>query len=140
MDKRVSIPFLILILFQGLHSAEEYFGRLWEVFLPAKLVSTIISINPETGFLIFNAGLFIFGLWCWLFPIRRNFIYATVVIWFWIIIEFINGLGHPFLALYEGAYFPGVATAPILLILSVYLAIQLLHPGKRMGQKKYDRI
>ncbi len=121
MDQKTKTAFLVLVIMQGLHSVEEYFGRLWEVFAPAKFLSTAVSKNPETGFLVINIGLFIFGLWCWLIPVRRNYVVARGLIGFWIIIELINGIGHPAWAIYEKSYVPGVATAPVLLILAIYL-------------------
>ena len=45
--------------------------------------------------------------------------------WFWVAIEIINGIVHPLWSLREGGYTPGFATAPILLLLAVYLAHQL---------------
>jgi hypothetical protein len=131
MNKRIQITFLLLVLVQGLHSIEEYFGKLWEVFAPAKFLSSLVSKDPERGFLIINIILFIFGIWCWLFPIRRNYLLASGLIWFWIIIEMINGIGHPIWALYERAYVPGVGTAPILLILAIYLSKQILYCNSR---------
>jgi hypothetical protein len=41
------------------------------------------------------------------------------------VIEIINGIGHPLWSLHEGGYTPGLATAPVLLVLAVYLAHQL---------------
>ena len=131
MNNRNKIIFLILILVQGLHSVEEYIGRLWEIFPPAKFLTSLISENLEIGFLIINIGFFIFGIWCWFFPVLRNYNYARGLIWFWIVIEIINGIGHSFWALYERAYVPGVATAPILLILSIYLLRHLLFINSR---------
>ena len=126
MDSRSKIFFLILVLAQGLHSVEEYIGRLWETFPPLRFLSGLISENPETGFLIINIGFFIFGIWCWFFPVLRNYNYARRLIWFWVVIEMINGIGHPLWALYEREYVPGVITALILLILSIYLLRHLL--------------
>jgi len=121
MNNRIKTTFLLLVLVQGLHSIEEYFGRLWEVFPPARFLTGLLSKNLETGFLIINIGLFIFGIWCWLTPVRRNKFFARGLIRFWIIIELINGTGHPVWALYERACVPGVVTAPVLLVLAVYL-------------------
>ena len=126
MDSRTKIIFLILVLVQGLHSVEEYIGRLWEIFPPARFITGLISENPETSFLIINIGFFTFGIWCWFFPVLRNYNFARGLIWFWIVIEMINGIGHPFWALYEREYVPGVVTALILLILSIYLLRHLL--------------
>lgn len=133
MDKRIKIFFLILVLFQGLHSIEEYIGRLWSVFPPAKFLSGLVSPNLENGFLTINIGLFIFGLWCWLIPINRNYIFTRGLIWFWIFIEIINGAGHPVWALSEKAYVPGVATAPILLLIAIYLSFLLLKENSKTG-------
>ena len=133
MNKRIQIIFLLLVLTQGLHSIEEYFGKLWEVFAPAKFLSSLISKNLETGFLIINIILFIFGLWCWLFPVRKNYLIASGLIWFWIIIEMVNGIGHPIWAIYERAYVPGVITAPILLILAIYLSKQIFKHNSQIS-------
>jgi hypothetical protein len=126
MSSRIKTTFLLLVLLQGLHSIEEYTGRLWEVFLPARLVSDAVADNTEKGFIIINCCLFIFGMLCWLIPVRKEYSFGYILIWFWIIIEMINGIGHPFWAIYRGTYFPGVITAPFLLIVSVYLCRLLL--------------
>jgi Protein of unknown function with HXXEE motif len=126
MESRIKIAFLLLVITQGLHSVEEYFGKLWEVLPPARFLSGLVSENLERGFLIINTGLFIFGLWCWLFPVRKNYFFAPILIWFWIAIEMINGIGHPVWALYERTYVPGLVTAPLLLIISSYLCGTLL--------------
>lgn len=123
MNNRIRITFLILVLIQGLHSVEEYFGRLWEVLPTARLLCSLVSRNHETGFLIINILLFIFGLLCWLTTVKKNYyLFSRGLIWFWIILETINGIGHPVWALYEKAYVPGLTTAPILLIIALYLS------------------
>jgi hypothetical protein len=109
--------FILLVLAQGLHSVEEYIGRLWEVFLPAQFVSGLVSDNLEAGFLTINIGLFVFGLICWLVFNR----FTSAFIWFWIVLETVNGVSHIFFALSRMAYFPGLITAPILLILAIKL-------------------
>jgi hypothetical protein len=126
MSNKIRIAFLLLVITQALHSVEEYFGRLWEVFPPARMLSGLVSDDLKTGFVIINVGLFVFGLWCALFAVRKDYALAPALIWFWIIIEIINGVGHPLWALYERSYVPGVVTAPFLLILAIYLARQLL--------------
>ena len=121
MNANIKIAFLMLVLIQGVHSVEEYFGRLWEVFRPAKFLSGLVSNNLETGFLIINIGLFIFGIWSWAVPVRKDYSIARSIIWIFIVIEMINGIGHPVWAIYEMSYVPGLVTAPILLILAIYL-------------------
>ena len=125
MPNTTKTIFLLLVLVQGLHSIEEYIGRLWEVFPPARILCGLVSENLETGFLIINIGLFVFGIWCWLFPVLRGYSYARGLLGFWITIELINGIGHPLWTFRQGAYAPGVATAPVLLFLTVYLVWQL---------------
>lgn len=130
MPKRIKIIFLFLVLIQGLHSIEEYIGKLWDVFPPARFLTGLVSNNHGTGFLIINIGLFIFGIWCWLFPVRKEYASAAGFIWSWIIIEMINGIGHPLWTLFEGRYEPGVITSLPLLILSTYLGILLINIKK----------
>lgn len=48
-------------------------------------------------------------------------------------VEIINGLGHPLWSLLQGHYTPGVATAPILLVLAITLAWQSL--GDRLARR-----
>lgn len=50
---------------------------------------------------------------------------AIPLVWFWVLIELINGIGHPLWTIAERSYTPGVATAPFLLFLALYLAWQL---------------
>ena len=126
VNKKIKIAFLLLVLTQALHSFEEYIGKLWEVFPPASYLSNAVSDNPENGFLIINIGLFIFGFTYWLILLPKHHLVYTGILWFWITIEIINGLGHPAWTIIRRSYTPGVATAPILLITAIYLARQLL--------------
>ncbi|MGA7411359.1 MAG: hypothetical protein WBW33_12800 [Bryobacteraceae bacterium] len=71
MDRRSQFTFLFLILAQGAHSIEEYATRLYEVFEPAHFASSLISNDLAVGFLVINAFLVMFGLWCWAVPVRR---------------------------------------------------------------------
>jgi hypothetical protein len=61
-----------LIVVQAAHSIEEYVGRLYESFPPARFVSGVLSSNLERGFVMANVMLVAFGLWCWLWPVRRG--------------------------------------------------------------------
>lgn len=120
-----------LVLGQWAHSTEEYVGRLWESFPPARLVSGLVSAEPERGFLLLNPAIVAFGLWCWLWPVRRGWPAARPLAWAWVLIEIINGIGHTLWALRQGGYTPGVATAPVLLVLATYLGYQLRRTGRR---------
>jgi hypothetical protein len=122
---RIERTFLALVAVQAAHSVEEYVGRLYEVFPPARLVSGVFSQDLQRGFLIFNVALVAFGIWCFLWPLRRHWAVAPALAWFWVVIELVNGIGHPLWSLTQRAYTPGVATAPLLLVLAVVLARQL---------------
>lgn len=121
----VRYGFFALILTQALHSLEEYRGRLYDVFPPARVVSGLISQDRERGFIIFNVALLAFGVWCAVWPVRTRWPSAPAFIWTWIAIELLNGIGHPAWSLLTRAYTPGVATAPALLIIALSLAWQL---------------
>ncbi|MFL5599219.1 MAG: HXXEE domain-containing protein [Gemmatimonadaceae bacterium] len=119
------MAFSALIFVQVAHSTEEYIGRLWESFPPARFLTGLVSSDRGLGFIILNIALVAFGLWCVLFPVRKEWPSAAAFIWFWIVIEIINGIGHPTWTLRQGGYTPGVLTAPILLIIALYLAFQV---------------
>ena len=122
---RFQLSFLALVATQAAHSVEDYVRRLYDVFPPAQFVSGLISQDHERGFVIFNIALVTFGLWCFVWPVRKKWLLAIPLAWFWVVIELINGIGHPLWTLTEFAYTPGVVTAPILLILALYVASQL---------------
>ena len=115
--------FLFLILAQGAHSIEEYVTRLYEMFAPARFVSSLVSNDLALGFIIVNAALVTFGLWCWAVPVRSGWHAARGLVWFWAILELGNGIGHSALALSRRGYFPGVATAPLLLLFAAWMAV-----------------
>ena len=117
--------FLALVCVQALHSVDEYAGRLWEVFPPARMVSGMISDDTRRGFIIFNLALVAFGFWCYFFPVRREWRSAAAFAWLWVAIELVNGIGHPAWSIARGGYTPGVATALILLPLALVVAKRL---------------
>jgi hypothetical protein len=119
---RFQAAFGALVLAQAAHSVEEYLGRLWESFPPARFVSGLFSADLERGFVIANVCLVTFGLWCALWPARRVWASAVPLAWAWVAIETVNGIGHPLWTLGQGRYTPGVATAPVLLLLAIWLA------------------
>lgn len=125
MSPRIRYTFLALVLAQAAHSIEEYAFRLYEVFAPARFVSSLISDNAATGFAVGNIALVLFGFWCYLARVRSAHQSAAAWMWFWALLEFANGIGHSAVAFARGTYFPGVVTAPVLLALSIYLASQL---------------
>jgi hypothetical protein len=117
--------FLLLILAQAAHSIEEYVFHLFDVLAPARFLSELISADLAFGFAVLNIALVGFGLWCWLYPARRGWPSARPIMWAWCALELANGIGHLLLALSVRGYFPGLATAPLLLIAAIATAIPL---------------
>lgn len=122
---RLDASFVALIGVQAVHSVEEYLGRMYELFPPARFVSGLVSQDLQRGFIIANVALVTFGLWCFIWPMRRRWRSAATIGWVWVTIELVNGVVHPLWSLFELRYTPGVVTAPVLLILALYLARQL---------------
>ena len=131
MEHRSQSVFLFLILSQGAHSVEEYVTKLYAVFAPARFVSSLVSNDLALGFLVANAALLTFGVWCWAVPVRSGWRAARGIVWFWTILELGNGISHSALALSRGRYFPGVATAPLLLLFAAWLAVLQARQGGR---------
>lgn len=125
-NSRVTAAFGALVLAQAAHSTEESIGRLWESFPPARFVSGLISGDLERNFVFLNVCLVAFGLWCYFWPVRRQWPFATFILWLWIIVETINGVVHPLWSVVQRGYTPGVVTAVILAPLALYLARQVL--------------
>ena len=124
MESQIRTAFLALVVTQAAHSVEEYVFRLFDVLAPARFISGLFSGDVARGFAIANALLVAFGVWCYV-RVHRGLPGARRVAWFWACLELANGIGHGIFALARGAYFPGVATAPFLLGISVYLIARL---------------
>jgi hypothetical protein len=125
ISQRASTAFLVLLIVQVAHSIEEYLFRLYEVFPPARFASGLISSDRRTGFLVLNLGLIAFGFWCYAVPVRKKLSVAIPLMWFWIVLQILNGVGHPIASLVDRSYIPGTATAPFLLAIAIYLSIAL---------------
>ncbi len=122
---RTRMLFALLVMTQAAHSIEEYIGRLWESFPPARYITGVVSNDRELGFLVLNLCLVAFGVWCLLWPVRRGWSVAAGLMWLWVFVQTINGLAHPLWSIRQGEYTPGLVTAPILLGLAILLARQL---------------
>jgi hypothetical protein len=128
---RFQLTFGALVLAQVAHSIEEYVGRLWESFPPAQLLTGLVSLDLRQGFLVLNILFVGFGVWCFVWPVRRQWKAANGLAWFWAGIELINGIGHSVWSLRRFGYSPGVFTAPLLLILALYMVAQLKSAKQR---------
>ena len=127
MAKSIRITFLLIALVQGLHSIEEYYGELWDVFPPATYICGLVSNNLKNGFIIINISLFIVLMSIWLATFSKNFS-AKPLLWLWTILELINGAGHSIWAIMERSYVPGLITAPVLFILALIMVKLLTIP------------
>lgn len=125
MDIRTQRLFASLVAVQAAHSTEEYTFALWEVLPIAHRVSSAVSSDLATGFAIVNASLVAFGLGCYWLPIRRQLPSARGVAYGWVALELANGVGHLLMALGAGGYFPGLYTAPFLLVFATALLASL---------------
>lgn len=125
MDSRGRDLFLALILAQAAHSVEEYVFRLYDVLAPARYVSSLFGVDRQIGFVLVNSALVLFGLWCWHARVRTGGGSGRFFAWFWAALEIANGCAHLALAVIAGGYFPGLATAPLLLGLGAWLAWRL---------------
>jgi hypothetical protein len=125
MDARSRAAFGLLILAQAAHSVEEYVHRLFDVFAPARLVSGLVSSDAAVGFALVNITIVAFGAWCYLARVRPSHPSARGYAWFWTCLELANGVGHVMLSVRRGGYFPGLATAPLLIAGSCYLGARL---------------
>ncbi|MGE0863628.1 MAG: HXXEE domain-containing protein [Vicinamibacterales bacterium] len=128
MNRRQTL-FGFLVLAQAAHSVEECVGRLWESFPPARFLVALVSTDHALGFVTLNIGFVAFGWWCYFWPVRREWPSAASVAWLWVVVETINGIVHPAWSLAQRAYSPGVATAPLLLVLALMLGRELRRPS-----------
>jgi len=134
VERRSQFAFLLLVFAQGAHSVEEYVTRLYDVFAPARFVSSLVSTDISVGFIVVNTALVAFGVWCWAAPVRLGWRSARGLAWFWVLLELGNGLGHSAFALSRWGYFPGAFTAPLLLVLAASLAARLVRSAGRPGR------
>jgi hypothetical protein len=88
----------------------------------------------EFGFLIINVSLFAFGVFSWIIIARKDNIASQILIWFFIILEFINGIGHPIWALSEMDYIPGLVSSLIILFLDINLTRQIIKLYRKTEQ------
>jgi hypothetical protein len=126
---RSASVFLLLVIAQSAHSVEEYAFRLYDVFPPARLLVSLFSDDPGTGFIIFNVLFDAFGFWCYLWPVRRGWPSAIPIMWVAAAIEATNGIVHPAFSIAVGGYTPGLITSLALLPLALTLARRIKKPN-----------
>lgn len=120
--------FLSLAITQAAHSIEECYFRLFDLFAPARYLSALISDDLAFGFAIANTLVVALAFWTYYFRVRPAVAGTAAWIWGWSLVELGNGIGHIFFAAAAGAYFPGVYTAPFLLVFSLLLMYRSVYP------------
>ena len=125
IGNRTQAAFLALMLAQAAHSVEEFVFRLYDVLAPARFLSELLGFDRPLGFVLFNMILILFGLWCWVARVGPGRPSGRALAWIWSALEFANGCAHLVLAFLANGYFPGLATAPLLLAAAIWLAREL---------------
>jgi hypothetical protein len=125
--------FLVLIGVQAAHSVEEFTFRLYDRLASARFVSELVSHDRALGFAVINTSVVVFGLLCWFWPVRLGWRWARALAWGWALLEIANGTGHLVLATLAGGYFPGLITAPFLLLASGWLVVEPTRARDRAG-------
>jgi hypothetical protein len=136
MQQNARNAFLALIVAQAVHSIEEYAFGLWRLLVPQGPAIGALGDARAAGFAVANVLVVAFGVWCYICRVRADRASATRWMWLWVLVEFSNGVVHTLLGIIRGSYFPGLATAPVLLVLAVFLAVQLFRAGRvRLAQQ-----
>ena len=125
MKRHTRNTFLALIIAQAAHSVEEFVFGLWKVLLPSRWALDSSVDARALVFVLANIAVVSFGIWCYAVRVRTGHASAVRLMWLWAVVEMINGSAHIVMALRRGGYFPGVATAAVLLVIAVLLAAQL---------------
>lgn len=122
MSGRIPTAFLLLVILQAIHSAEEFAFRFYETFPPMRSLYRDAPALAEPAFAISNAILFCAGLACfyyWVRPARER---ARTVVRVWVILESANVIAHLVWAVIIGGYNPGLATAVLFVPVLIYLS------------------
>jgi len=125
MNGNIPAVFLLLIILQAIHSAEEFIFRFYERFPPMKFLYQNAPYLAKPAFAIFNALLVLMGMVCfyyWVEPARKG---ARRVVWVWIIIESVNVVAHLVWAVLTGGYNPGLVTGVLFVPVLIYLCYSM---------------
>lgn len=105
-----------LVLARLIHAFEDFVGRYYETF-------PLFSIAPEFFVLLHLALVLLLAA---IIPsVAHGRAWALKVAKFWAVIEILSGIGHLMIALIEWRYYPGLWTAPLLLIFGAALGRSL---------------
>jgi predicted anti-sigma-YlaC factor YlaD len=105
-----------LVVAQFLHAFEDYVADYHERF-------PLFSLAPEF-FVSLNLALFLL-LTAMIPSVAHGRVWALKLAKFWAIVQILSGAGHLMIALVEWGYYPGMWTAPLLLIFGAVLGQSL---------------
>jgi len=105
-----------LVVAQFLHAFEDYVAGYHERF-------PLFSLAPEF-FVSLNLALFLL-LTAMIPSVAHGRVWALKLAKFWAIVQILSGAGHLMIALVEWGYYPGMWTAPLLLIFGAVLGQSL---------------
>jgi hypothetical protein len=126
MKTNIRAMFLLLIILQALHSAEEFIFRFYERFPPMIMLYQNATDLARPAFVIGNTLLVTVGLVCFVVWVRPAQTSARVVVWVWIAIESFNVLIHFGWAILSGGYNPGLVTAVLFVPVLSYLVYLMM--------------
>lgn len=113
--------FALLVACQAAHSIEETVFGLYDWLPHIRWADRIADGGAFALFVTLNALFVLFGCWCYFARVRPGAPTAGFFIGLWATIEILNGILHPSWSLLVGAYVPGTATAPVLLVVALLL-------------------
>ena len=114
-----------LVVAQFLHGFEDYVAGFHDAF-------PIYSLAPEF-FVLLHVGLTLL-LAAMVPSVAHGRPWALKLATFWAIVEILNGAGHIMIAVFEWQYYPGLWTAPLLLIFGAALGRSLRGPERAAEQ------
>src|SRR5260370_27784647 len=94
MNGNIPAVFLLLIILQAIHAAEEFIFRIFERFPPMRFLYQNAPYLAKPAFAIFNTVLVLVGMGCfyyWVQPARNG---VRVVVWLLVIIQPLNVVSH----------------------------------------------
>jgi len=121
MNNNIRAMFLLLIILQAIHSAEEFIFRLYERFPPMRFLYQNAPYLAKPAFAVSNASLVLIGLICFFYWVQAARKGARAVVWVWIVIDSLNVVGHLVWAILIGGYNPGLVTAVSFVPVLIYL-------------------
>jgi hypothetical protein len=124
--------FLTLVVCQALHFLEEVTFGLYRWLPYFQWLESAAPGMAVVAFVAINTAFVAFGAWCYLARVKPRAPSAGVWITLWMVVEIGNGIGHPLWSLIAGAYVPGTATAPLLLVVALLMARQRLTTDNRV--------